>query len=130
MKKKYIDSSLPIEQVLLRLAKDEYPDRRIEIEDGEIWMFTTDNDTSWPPILDGQRTVAMLFELTDFYIGPIWRREADNLANFFYEREMKTFQNPDYAMDEARFCSWKVSKSLESIARHVCNMKHPEGIEV
>jgi len=108
-KKKYIDESVPIGQVLLRLAKDEYPDQDwIITPTGYVWRGHNHNEP---------------FELNDATIGPIWRREWGNIHSY-----LVSLYKGDASKANAEMTG--ITTSLEAIVRYIVHMKHPEGIEI
>jgi len=105
MKRKYTDKQISIEQVLLQLVKDEYPNHLIALSGPDEVILRQ----------YGPGPSFIFFQLDDNNIGPIWRRNARYIIEYF---------KFDYK------AIVEISFNLESIARHICDMKHPEGIEI
>jgi len=128
--KKYTDLDVPIEQVMLQLAKDEYPN--------EQWQIVYHNDRL-RIVRYGHGSAPLIFELDDATIMPIWRREALNYVKYLLVESGYTARQADYAdatylddidIRDANGTAFKTSLSLESIVRAICDMKHPKGIKL
>lgn len=104
-------SELSVQDLALVVARHEYPDSRVIVddEDSEVIVLV---DSAFG-------RMRIIFDLNWRIIGLLWEREFDNIKKCFIGK-FGVISGPAFVAN--------ASRSPESMARALASMWHPEGV--